>query len=224
MLAEGQTTREVLLDTRLIAALNPGVVVVDHGTSGVVATRELIEGMSAAEVTFLDAPVSGSVPSIQTGSLLVMASGDTEAVQRVTPVLSAYARLVLWVGPAGAGQVMKLAVNLVVYDLNAAVSESLVLAESAGITRELAYSVLEESVVGAPYVKYKRPAFLDPGQPVAMSLTLVAKDFRLIKDLAASVGAPITATTAVAELVNAACDGGFGPADMSALSRVHTTS
>jgi 3-hydroxyisobutyrate dehydrogenase-like beta-hydroxyacid dehydrogenase len=224
VLADGRTTCEVLLDTRLLEVLDEDVIVVDHGTSGVAASRDLMDGLSAAGVAFLDAPVSGSVPSVESGSLLVMASGAAEVVERATPVLSAYARLVQWVGPAGAGQVMKLAVNLVVYDLNAAVSESLVLAESAGITRELAYSVLEESVVAAPYVKYKKPAFLDSNQPVAMSLDLVAKDLGLIQDLASNVGAPVTATAAVAELVDAAREAGFGPSDMSALSRVHTNS
>jgi 3-hydroxyisobutyrate dehydrogenase-like beta-hydroxyacid dehydrogenase len=221
MLADGQTTREVMLDTRVVSALKPAAIVVDHGTSGQAIALELSANLAAAGIAFVDAPVSGSVPSIETGTLLVMASGDPHAVEQVNPVLSAYARLVLWVGEVGAGQVMKLAVNLVVYDLNAALSESLVLAENAGITRELAYSVLEESVAGAPYVKYKKPAFLDATQPVAMSLNLVAKDLRLIKELADSVGVPVDATAAVAALVDAACSAGLGQADMSALSRVH---
>ena len=129
--------------------------------------------------------MSGSVATVAAGQLLVMASGAAADVDAATPVLSAFAARVIRVGDAGQGQAMKLAVNLVVHDLNSAVSESLVLAEGAGIDPATAYDVLENSAVGAPFVRYKRAAFLEADQPVAMSLDLVAKDFRLIAELAA---------------------------------------
>jgi 3-hydroxyisobutyrate dehydrogenase-like beta-hydroxyacid dehydrogenase len=74
-------------------------------------------------------------------------------------------------------------------------------------------------VVAAPYVKYKRPAFLDPATPVAMSLDLVRKDLRLIAELAAGVGLALTVTTAAEVVVDAACEAGHGSEDMAALSR-----
>ena len=101
------------------------------------------------------------MPAVEAGTLLVMAGGDPPRSPRPA-VLAAFARRVLRVGDVGAGQAMKLAVNLVVHDLNAALAEALVLAEGAGITAEDAYDVFEESVVAAPFVRYKRAAFLDP--------------------------------------------------------------
>ena len=84
---------------------------------------------------------------------------------------------------------MKLAVNTVIFGLNQALAEGLVLAEAAGVAREMAYDVLAASAAGAPYVGYKRAAFLDPaGTPVAFALDLAAKDLGLIADLAGSVG------------------------------------
>ena len=84
---------------------------------------------------------------------------------------------------------MKLAVNTVIFGLNEALAEGLVLAEAAGIDRAAAYDVLAASAAGAPYVGYKRAAFLEPeATPVAFALDLAAKDLRLIGELADVVG------------------------------------
>jgi 3-hydroxyisobutyrate dehydrogenase-like beta-hydroxyacid dehydrogenase len=220
MLADGDVTRAVLLDTSVLAALSPGTVVVDLGTSGVASAEELGGALSAAGVDFLDAPVSGSVPAVAAGTLLVMASGDADAIRRAEPVLAAFARKVLRVGEVGAGQVMKLAVNLVVHDLNAAVSEALIMAENSSVSREDAYTVLQESVVGAPFVQYKRSAFLDPATPVAMSLALVEKDLRLITEHARAHAAQAPVTEQALVSVRRAVAAGMGERDMADLSRL----
>ena len=142
MLADGSATCAVLLDSDVTAALRQDAIVCDLATSGVAAARALADGLGARGVGFVDAPVSGSVPAVDAGTLLVMAAGEPSAVDAVRPVLEAFARKVVRVGDAGAGQAMKLAVNLVVHDLNTALSEALVLAERSGITREKAYDVL----------------------------------------------------------------------------------
>jgi 3-hydroxyisobutyrate dehydrogenase-like beta-hydroxyacid dehydrogenase len=222
MLADGDVTRAVLLDTSTSGALSPGSIVVDLGTSGVESAELLGRELAAAGIGFVDAPVSGSVPAVMAGSLLVMASGAPDAVARVEPVLSAFARKVLRVGDVGAGQVMKLAVNLVVHDLNAAISEALRLAENSSVSREDAYSVLQESVVGAPFVQYKRPAFLDPATPVAMSLALVEKDLRLITEHARAHGEAAPVTEVALASVRRAVEAGMGDRDMADLSRFPT--
>ena len=219
VLADGAATCAVLLDTEVVGALPRGGVVCDLATSGVAAAGALGAGLAEAGVPFVDAPVSGSVPAVEAGTLLVMAGGDPDAIAAAEPILAAFARRIVRVGDVAAGQAMKLAVNLVVHDLNAALSEALILAEHAGITRKNAYDVLADSVVAAPYVGYKRAAFLDPDTPVAMSLDLVRKDLRLIAELAADVGIAIGVTTAAEVVVDAACKAGHGSEDMAALSR-----
>ena len=219
ILADGTATREVLLDPAVLDALDPTCVVVDHATSGPDAARDLARTLSERRIAFLDAPVSGSIPAVQAGTLLVMASGAAEDVDRALPVLESLARKVVRVGDAGAGQVMKLAVNLVLHDLNAAMAEALRLAEAADIARDDAYTVFQESVVGAPYVQYKRAAFLDPGTPVAMSLALVEKDLGLVTDQARALGRPAPVTEAVLQAVQAAVGAGLGARDMADLSR-----
>jgi 3-hydroxyisobutyrate dehydrogenase-like beta-hydroxyacid dehydrogenase len=219
MLANGEATCALLLDTSVLAALGATTVVVDLGTSGVDAAAQLTAGFTAAGKRYVDAPVSGSVAAVDGGTLLVMASGDEADVDAARDVLGAFSRTVLHLGAAGTGQAMKLAVNLVVHDLNSALSESLALAESAGIPMDRAYDVLAQSVVGAPFVQYKRAAFLDDSTPVAMSLDLVAKDLRLIVGLARTNGVPTASTDAVLGQVDAAVAGGLGSDDMAGLVR-----
>ena len=219
MLADGAATQAVLLDPAVLDALDPACVVVDHATSGPEAARVLAASLSERRIGFLDAPVSGSIPAVQAGTLLVMASGAAEDVERALPVLEALSRKVVRVGDPGAGQVMKLAVNLVLHDLNAAMAEALQLAEAADIARDDAYTVFQESVVGAPYVQYKRAAFLDPATPVAMSLALVEKDLGLVTEQARTLGRPAPVTEAVLEAVHAAVESGLGAHDMADLSR-----
>ena len=86
-------------------------------------------------------------------------------------------KTIFHVGPLGTGAAMKLAVNTVIFGLNEALAEGLVLAEAAGIDRALAYDVIAASAAGAPFVGYKRAAFVDPdATPVAFALDLAAKD------------------------------------------------
>ena len=115
---------------------------------------------------------------------------------------------------------MKLAVNTVIFGLNQALAEGLVLAEAAGIPRALAYDVLAVSAVGAPYVGYKRAAFLDPdGTPVGMSLALAEKDLRLIADFAAGDrGVPSRRPTSTSTRSSAAERTIGRDADMSAVA------
>jgi len=117
---------------------------------------------------------------------------------------------------------MKLAVNLIVHNLNAAVSEALALATTAGISGEAAYDVFEQSVIAAPFVGYKRAAFLDARTPVAMSLDLVNKDLQLVAELAGELGVRLPVTDAAARSVAAACAAGFGLDDMASLTRFLT--
>jgi 3-hydroxyisobutyrate dehydrogenase/2-hydroxy-3-oxopropionate reductase len=114
---------------------------------------------------------------------------------------------------------MKLAVNSVVHALNQAVAEALVLAERAGVERAAAYQVFANSAAAAPYVQYKKEAFLHPeSAPVAFALDLVAKDLDLITDLAGEVGARMDLAAAARAVVDEALAAGMGGRDLSAVA------
>lgn len=219
MLSSGDVTESVLLADDVLAALRDGAIVCDMGTSGVATAHTLHDRLTATGHAFVDAPVSGSVPTVEAGQLLVMAGGGAESVAAVTPVLAAFAKQVIHLGGTGTGQAMKLAVNLVVYDLNSAISEALVLATRSGIAADTAYDVFQNSVVAAPFVNYKRDAFLTEDAPVAMSLELVSKDLRLITALADGLHAAVPGTRAVHAAVDAACRAGHNGQDLAALFR-----
>lgn len=224
MLADGPATCEVLLSTAVLDAVGELGVVVDLATSGPEAARRIAAQFALRGLCFVDAPVSGSIPAVANGTLLIMAAGDAAHIQRASAVLGSLARRVVRVGDPGAGQVMKLAVNLVLHDLNAALAEALQLTEAADIAREDAYTVLQESVVGAPYVQYKRAAFLDPAAPVAMTLALVEKDLGLIIEETRELGRAAPVTEAALAAVRRAVAAGFSDRDMADLSRVRPTS
>ena len=140
----------------------------------------------------LDAPVSGSVATATSGQLTLMVGGESGDLERARPALDALSRRIFHLGPLGSGAAMKLATNTVVFGLNGALAEGLVLAERAGIERNMAYDVLVESAAGAPYVGYKRSAFVAPeSTPTAFALGLAEKDLRLITELADGLGVAI---------------------------------
>lgn len=220
LFTNGIVTQSVLLDdTQVLEGVRSNLIIVDMGTSGVESAKALASALASKKVTFIDAPVSGSVATIAAHQLLVMASGDKAVIEQAMPIFSVFAKKTAYLGQAGAGQAMKLAVNLIVHTLNAAVSEGLALATASGIAAAAAYDVLEDSVVAAPFVKYKRAAFLDPELPVAMRIDTVLKDLDLILSLGQSTGFPLTAAEGVAELFAQAQAAGYESEDMSALFR-----
>jgi len=167
--------------------------------------RAVAPAVRAAGAGILDAPVSGSVASALTGELTIMVGGEAADLEQARPVLDRLARRVFHLGALGTGAVMKLAVNTLIFGLNGAVAEGLVLAERNGIDRAVAYDVLAASAAGAPMVGYKRAAFVDPdGTPVAFSLALADKDLRLIRQLAETSGTAMPQAATNLETIRAA--------------------
>jgi 3-hydroxyisobutyrate dehydrogenase-like beta-hydroxyacid dehydrogenase len=209
-------TATYLDDNGLIAGLQPRAVVCDASTVAPATVRGLNPLVAQKDAILLDTPVSGSVSTVESGTLTVMVGGDQDGLDRAKPVLETFAKSIFYLGDIGAGATMKLVVNSLVHSLNVAVSEALVLAEKAGLDRETAYDIFEAGAAGAPYVKYKREAFLRPGEvPVAFSLDLVAKDQELIHDLAAQLGARMEQGEASRKLVAEAVSAGMAERDIS---------
>jgi 3-hydroxyisobutyrate dehydrogenase-like beta-hydroxyacid dehydrogenase len=220
-LADDDACRTVYLGSDGLArALTPGTVACDTSTISPELARDLDAAVADSGAAFLNSPVSGSVPAALSGGLTVMVGGGPEALETARPVLETIGSRVVPVGGPGTGAVVKLAVNAVVHALNQALSEAIVLAEKAGVDRSVFYDVISESAAAAPFVGYKRAAFVKPDEePVAFSLYLVAKDLRLILALADAVGAPMPEAKAVSDVAAQAISRGFGDADMSAVAR-----
>lgn len=189
----------------VVAGLRSGAVAVDMSTVLPATIRSLEAAVRGRGAGILDAPVSGSVSLAVAGELSIMAGGDAADLEVARPVLETLARRVFHLGALGTGAAMKLAVNTVIFGLNGALAEGLVLAERSGIDRTLAYDVLAASAVGAPYVAYKRAAFIDPETtPVAFSLRLAEKDLRLIDEQAGATNLALPQAATNLELIRAA--------------------
>lgn len=205
----------------LLAGLALGTVVLETSTVDPETVRTLASEVAATGAALLDAPVSGSVPAVQQGILTFMVGGPEDGVQRAQPVLDILGKRTFHLGEVGTGAAMKLAVNAIVHALNVTLSESLVLAERAGISRQDAYEVIAASAAGAPFVGYKQAAFLDPeGTPTAFSLELVAKDLQLIADLAHRLNVPAAQVATNLDLASSVTAEGYGARDMSWLAEV----
>jgi 3-hydroxyisobutyrate dehydrogenase-like beta-hydroxyacid dehydrogenase len=203
----------------LAAGLGEGAVVVETSTIAPATVRGLAPLVEERSAALLDAPVSGSVPVVERGELTFLVGGDAAVLDRVRPVLAALAKRVFHLGGHGAGATAKLAVNSVLYGLNQALAEALVMAEKAGLDRAAIYEVFAASAIGAPYVQYKRAAFEEPDTaPVAFSIDLVAKDQVLIDELAKAVGARMDQLAANRAVVRDALAADLGGRDLSALA------
>lgn len=203
----------------LLAGAHPGLVLVDLSTVPPATIRGLAGRARAARAGILDAPVSGSVATAESGQLALMVGGEAADLERARPALEPLAKTIFHVGALGSGAAMKLAVNTVIFGLNNALAEGLVLAERAGVERTLAYDVIAASAAGAPFVGYKRAAFLDPdGTPTAFALELAEKDLHLISELADELGVPVEQARTNLALIRAASAGGRSARDFSSVA------
>lgn len=220
MVADGSVLEDLYSgEGGMCGSLRAGTVCVDMSTVSPVESRRTAAAVEAAGARFVDAPVSGSTAPAKAGTLTIMAGGGAEDIDTVRPVLEAMGSRIFHMGPVGSGATIKLVVNSIVYGLGQAVAEGLVLAEGAGIERETAYEVFAAGAIAAPFVHYRRDAYLNPGEvPVAFRTVLARKDLDLVLDLADSAGVSMPqAHLNRAQLVDA-IEAGFGQHDMSAVA------
>ena len=203
----------------VFSASKPGFLAIEMSTVGPDAIAHLGARAVAARGALVDAPVSGSIDFARAGTLTIMVGGDAPDVSRAEPLLSILGSNIIRTGGLGTGASMKLVVNTVIYGLNQAVSEALVLAERAGIDRATAYGVFANSAVAAPFVHYRRNAFEHPETaPAAMRIDLAAKDLELILAMGDAVGACLDQATTNLASFRAASVAGYGADDVAAVA------
>jgi 3-hydroxyisobutyrate dehydrogenase-like beta-hydroxyacid dehydrogenase len=201
----------------IVAGLRPGSVYVEMSTVSPIGTREVAEHVTARDAAMLDAPVSGSVSTLEQGQLAIMVGGDPAVLERVRPYLSAIGPTIIHVGALGLAVTMKIAVNLDLGVQMAAFSEAVLLAEKSGIPRERAVEALLRSVAASPMLKYRGPFVLEmPGEAWA-SVTLMEKDLQLALELGRASGMPLPSTALAHALYMGARARGLGQQDMAAV-------
>ena len=195
----------------LIAGLGPGKYYIDMSTVSPAASKQLAVQAAEAGAKMFDAPVSGSLVTLQAGQLSFMVGGDQEALEDIRPILQDIGPTVDYVGANGLAAMMKVAVNLNLPVQILAFSESLLLAEKMGISRELATKVLLNSVVASPVLKYRFPMVLDMPEEPLFDVDMIQKDLKLALDAGAELKVPLPTTAITNQFLNAAQ--GMGLAD-----------
>jgi 3-hydroxyisobutyrate dehydrogenase-like beta-hydroxyacid dehydrogenase len=203
----------------ILAGLAAGKIWVDMSTVSPRASRALAARVRACGATMLDAPVSGSVPQVKSGTLTIMVGGDEQAYARVEPILRTLGTPTR-IGENGQGLVLKLAINVSLAVQMLAFSEGLLLAVRAGIDRKLAAEVMTGSAIGSPMLKARVPLVLDLPEEAWFDVGLMQKDVALALDAARQLRVPLPSAAAADELLTVARALGYERRDLAALFEV----
>jgi 3-hydroxyisobutyrate dehydrogenase-like beta-hydroxyacid dehydrogenase len=188
----------------ILAGLGPGKIYVDMSTASPANTRELAERVLERGAEMLDAPVSGSLITLEQGKLSIMVGGDVDTFARAKPILEAIGPKVFHLGPNGAAVTMKIATNLSLAVQMLAFSEGVLLAEKSGIGRETAVDVLLASVIASPMVVYRGPFVLEQPDEAWFDVNMMQKDMNLALELGRELDVPLPTTALTNEFLTAA--------------------
>jgi 3-hydroxyisobutyrate dehydrogenase-like beta-hydroxyacid dehydrogenase len=203
----------------ILAGLAAGKVWVDMSTVSPHVSSDLAQQVSERGAAMLDAPVSGSVPQVQTGTLTIMVGGDEDAYARVEPILRELGTPTR-VGENGQGLVLKLAINISLAVQMLAFSEGLLLAERGGIDRKRAVEVMTESPIGSPMLKARGELVLDLPEEAWFDVGLMQKDIVLALDTARRLAVPLPSAAVADEMLTVARAAGYEHRDIAALFEV----
>lgn len=219
MLPNSPHVKEVLLgEGGVIEGAKAGTIVIDMSSIAPLASREIAEALAEKSIALLDAPVSGGEPKAIEGTLSVMVGGDKALFDKCYDIMKAMAGSVVHTGDVGAGNVTKLA-NQVIVALNiAAMSEALTLATKAGVNPDLVYQAIRGGLAGSTVLDAKAPMVMDRNFKPGFRIDLHIKDLANALDTSHGVGAQLPLTAAVMEMMQALRADGLGTADHSALA------
>lgn len=201
----------------LLAGLGPGKVYIDMSTVSPSASRELAAKVAALGAQMLDAPVSGSLITLEQGKLSIMVGGAPEAFAKVKPILLDIGPKVTHMGGNGLAAAMKIAINLSLAVQMLAFSEGVLLAEKSGIKRETAVEVMTNSVIGSPMVQYRGPFVLKMPDEAWFDVNMMQKDMVLALEMGRQLDVPLPTTAVTNEYLTAARGLGLAEKDFAAL-------
>ena len=216
-LKDPAAVEEVLFKGGALHAMQPGHVLVDHGTTGLALTRRVAKVASERGVHFLDAPISGGVEGARAASLAIMAGGEQQVFEQVRPALDAMGKTVRYVGPSGSGQALKLANQLLVIVHQFAASEAFAFARKAGVDSQVFGEILMNAWGRSFMLERSLPDFAACAhEPGRTSMNLFLKDAGLIAEGTGEIGQALPLFTTAKGLLEDAISSGFGGEDITA--------
>jgi 3-hydroxyisobutyrate dehydrogenase-like beta-hydroxyacid dehydrogenase len=199
----------------IIAGLGAGKYFIDMSTVSPEVSRATAAKVRAKGADMVDAPVSGSVITLQEGKLSVMVGGRKETFERVKPLLLDIGPKATHVGANGLALAMKIAVNLSLAVQMMAFSEGVLLAEKSGIRREVAVDVLTHSAVASPMIQYRGPFILQQPEEAWFDCNMMQKDMLLAMELGRQLNVPVPTTAVSNEFLTAARGMGWEKKDFA---------
>jgi 3-hydroxyisobutyrate dehydrogenase-like beta-hydroxyacid dehydrogenase len=204
----------------ILNAMTAGKSWIDMSTVSPGYSRALAAKVREKGADMIDAPVSGSVITLQEGKLSVMVGGRRETFDRLKPILDDIGPKVTYVGDNGLALSMKIATNLSLAVQMMAFSEGVLIAEKSGIKREVAVDVLVNSAVASPMIKYRGPFVLSMPKEAWFDVNMMQKDMMLALDMGRALDVPLPTTAVCNEFLTAARGMGFAKQDFAVVFEV----
>jgi len=204
-------------DDGIIAGLSRGKIYVEMSTVSPAASRDLAKQVKAKGAAMLDAPMSGSVITLEQGQVSFMVGGDAAVFEKVKPFLLDIGPKVTHVGANGLAVTMKIAVNLSLAVQMLALSEGILIAEKAGIDRKTALEVMLNSVIASPMVKYRGPFVLTLPEEAWFDVNMMQKDLSLALELGEQLGIPLPTTKTTNDMLTATREMGMDKEDFAVM-------
>ena len=222
MLPNSPEVKDVVLGERgLIETMRPGSMLIDMSSIDPLVAREIASRLAEKNIRMMDAPVSGGEPKAIAGTLSIMVGCSKDDFDEFLPVLQAIGSSVVRCGEVGAGNVTKLANQIIVAANIAAVSEALVLAVKAGVNPELVFQAIRGGLAGSAALEAKAPLMMERNFNPGFRINLHIKDLNNVRNTAQGISAPTPLTDEVLKMMVSLRDRGMGDEDHSALVKFY---
>ena len=218
MLPDGPDVEDAVLGPgRILEGARTGSIIVDMSSISPLVSQKIAAACAKKGVGFIDAPVSGGEPKAIDGTLTIMAGGDQATFNQVLPVLQKMGSSVTLTGPVGAGNVTKLANQIMVACNIAAMGEALVLATKAGLDPEVVFNAVKGGLAGSTVLNAKAPMVIARNFKPGFRIELHQKDLRNALLAGESMNVPLPLTTLVQDMLISLTKDGKGGLDHSAI-------
>jgi 2-hydroxy-3-oxopropionate reductase len=221
MVTDTKAVEDVVLGERGIArGARTGSIVVDHGTIDPNGARRIAGELQTRGIEMLDAPVSGGSIAAEAGTLVTMVGGSKAALERVTPVLSCYAKSIEHIGPSGSGQVAKACNQICVIVNQLGAAEAMLLAERSGVDPATVKNALMAGFAASRMLELQAPKMIARDFAGKIESRLHHKDIHIALDMARALGIDLPGSGAAAEVLDALQQRGGARQDSAAIISV----
>lgn len=207
-------------DDGILAGLSAGKIYVDMSTVSPKLTRLIASRAADTGAQALDAPVSGSLPAAESGTLILFVGGSVDALEKARPIFEQISQKIIHVGANGQAMAIKIAINLNLPTQLVSLFEGVLMAERSGVPRAAALDALLNSVAASTAMKYRAPFMLKMPDEVWFSAAMMKKDIQIALELGEETGVELKTAKLVDELLDQAIALGWGDEDFAVLYRV----